>query len=139
MPKNIPIHGSMTRPGDVQAGVAELKTNALDCTNLGGTPKITFSTDEFTSVCPTTGQPDFSRIEVTYIPSTKYLESKAIKFWLWSFRDHGAHAERLAVLIGDHIVEAIDPQAVRVKVTQMPRGGITIVAEDTRGPAKDAL
>lgn len=125
----IPVYGSMSRPADPIEGAAELALNVLPWNYLSSI-RITFSTDEFTSVCPTTGQPDFSSIEVVYIPNSFYLESKSIKLWLWSFREHGAHVETLAEILKEDIKRAlIDAEYVCVTVTQAARGGIKITAQ----------
>jgi 7-cyano-7-deazaguanine reductase len=125
----IPIHGSMTRPANPEEGLKEMIDGRILWKN--GDLAVTISTDEFTSVCPTTGQPDFSEITIEYVPDKFYLESKTVKFYLWSYRDHGAHCETLANMICRHIKQAIQPKSVRVKVNQSPRGGLRIVSEAT--------
>ncbi len=126
-PTRIPIHGSMTRPANPQEGFAEMKNGRLPWGKCGLT--VTVSTDEFTSSCPTTGQPDFNQITIEYTPDEFYLESKTIKFYLWSFREHGAHCETLADTICQDILNAINPKFVRVTVNQSPRGGLRIVSK----------
>lgn len=123
----IPIHGSMTRPASPQEGLAEMTLGRINWN--GGDLTVTVSTDEFTSQCPTTGQPDFNQITIEYKPDKFYLESKTIKFYLWSFRSYGAHCESLAQKICDDIVSAINPKSVLVTVNQSPRGGIRIVSK----------
>jgi 7-cyano-7-deazaguanine reductase len=88
---------------------------------------------EFTSICPRTGQPDFGSVVIRYRPRRWCLESKALKYYLWSFRDEGAFCESLAARIADDIVYAIDPAWVRVEVHQNVRGGIAIKAAAERG------
>lgn len=123
----IPIYGSMSRPENPEEGLKELINGRLDW--KGGDLRITLSTDEFTSLCPTTGQPDFSAVEIIYEPNQYYLESKTVKFYFWSFRDQGAHCESLAAKICDDVVKAISPSSCLVRVSQEPRGGIAIVSE----------
>lgn len=122
MSDNIPIHGSMTRPGNPDVGVAEMIASRVPWT--GGDLTVAAVTSEFTAVCPTTGQPDFYRVTITYKPRAWYVESKALKFYLWAFRNHGAHAETLAKAIAEHIARAVEPASVVVELAQAPRGGI---------------
>jgi len=88
---------------------------------------------EFTSMCPRTGQPDFGRVTIDYRPRELCLESKALKYYLWSFRDVGEFCEGLAARIANDVVYAIEAHWVRVDVEQDARGGIEIVATAERG------
>jgi len=94
---------------------------------------VTLQATEFTSVCPRTGQPDFGTVTIEYAPRRRCIESKALKYYLWSFRDEGAFCESLAARIADDVVYAVSPRAVTVRVTQHVRGGIAVVAEARRG------
>lgn len=94
---------------------------------------VTLNAVEFTSICPRTGQPDFGSVAIEYTPGGRCLESKALKYYLWSFRDQGAFCENLAARIADDVVYAIKPVWVRVTVNQNVRGGIAIVAAAERG------
>jgi 7-cyano-7-deazaguanine reductase len=78
-------------------------------------------------------------VVISYVPDRSCLESKAVKYYLWSFRDEGAFCESLAARIADDIVYAIAPRRVRVQVNQNVRGGIAILAVAERGPAKGPL
>lgn len=123
----IPIHGSMTRPGEPQDGIDEMRQGRVE---WSGEPiDISISTSEFTSVCPTTGQPDFNNITINYVPRDFYLESKTVKFYLWSFREYGAHCETLAKKIATDIKAAIDCVSIEVIVDQSPRGGLKIISK----------
>lgn len=124
MSEKIPVYGSMKRPDNIIDGLEELKKNKLSWKK--GKLKVTFETKEFTSVCPSTGQPDFCRIKISYVPDTWYIESKSMKFYLWSFREHGAHCEHLASQIALDIFDAISPKSVKVTVFQNSRGGIKL-------------
>ena len=95
--------------------------------------EVTVEGTEFTSICPRTGQPDFGSVIITYTPGKSCLESKAVKYYLWSFRDEGAFCESLAARIAEDVVYAIQPKRVRVQVNQNVRGGIAIVAVAERG------
>jgi 7-cyano-7-deazaguanine reductase len=86
--------------------------------------RVRFTTDEVTSVCPITGQPDFSSVEIDYRPDGLCIESKSLKLYLWSFRDRPVFAEALAAEIATEVQRAAAPRQVRVTVTQGGRGGI---------------
>jgi 7-cyano-7-deazaguanine reductase len=94
--------------------------------------EVRFSTEEVVSVCPVTGQPDLSSVVIEYRPRSLCVESKSLKLYLWSFRDHPVFCEALAAEIASEFVRAADPDEVRVTVTQRPRGGITTQATSTR-------
>ena len=87
---------------------------------------VTLSTEEFTCVCPMTGQPDFARIKIQYIPDKKIVESKSLKLYLWSFRDEGVFHEHVTNIILDDLVAALAPRWCRVSAEFAVRGGIAI-------------
>lgn len=119
----LPRSGPMPRPKSVEEGREVLKSEAFPAPNV---QEITFRALEFTAVCPKTGQPDFGRVEITYVPNELCIESKSLKFYLWSYRDHGAYCESLAANIADDVVYAINPKKVVVTVYQTARGGIEL-------------
>ncbi len=131
MSTRIPIHGSMSRPLNPNEGLEELIMNKIEWKY--GDLLVEVSTEEFTSVCPTTGQPDFNTITIVYKPKQYYLESKSIKFYLWSFREYGAHCEKLSMIIAEDIKKAIDAKYIQVIVNQFPRGGLKIISKYTIG------
>lgn len=90
--------------------------------------RVRFMTDEVTSMCPVTGQPDFSSVEIDYEPDGRCVESKSLKLYLWSFRDRPVFAEALAAEIAAEVHRAADPKRVRVVVIQHVRGGIVTEA-----------
>jgi 7-cyano-7-deazaguanine reductase len=96
--------------------------------------KVRLETDEFTAVCPLTGQPDFAKLRVEYIPNEKIVESKSFKLYIWSFRNEGIFHEHVTNVILDDLVEALDPHWCRVVADFSVRGGIaiTVEAEHTR-------
>ena len=98
---------------------------------------VRFRTEELSSRCPVTGQPDLSSVVIEYRPDRLCVESKSLKLYLWSFRDRAVFAEALAAEIAAEIDTTARPHHVRVTLTQRPRGGITIeaVAERGREPA----
>lgn len=87
---------------------------------------VRFTCPEFTSLCPKTGQPDFAHIVIDYIPRKYIVESKSLKLYMHSFRNHGAFHEDCTVSIGKKLIEAIDPVWTRIGGFWYPRGGIPI-------------
>jgi len=114
---------------DVRGPVDHLETFAAP----GSCTRVRFTSDELTSLCPITGQPDFSSIEIDYAPNELCIESKSLKLYLWSFRDRAVFAEALAAEIAAELDRSARPHHVRVTLTQRPRGGITIEAVAERG------
>jgi len=88
--------------------------------------RITFDCPEFTSICPITGQPDFGRITIRYVPHRLCLESKSLKLYLFSFRNFGTFHEEAVNRILDDIVKAVRPRRAAVFGEFNPRGGIAI-------------
>jgi 7-cyano-7-deazaguanine reductase len=87
---------------------------------------VKFNCPEFTSLCPITGQPDFAGIYISYIPDKKMLESKSLKLYLFSFRNHGAFHEDCVNIILDDLLELLKPRYIEVAGKFLPRGGISI-------------
>lgn len=87
---------------------------------------VRFSCPEFTSLCPLTGQPDFAHIVIDYIPNKKILESKSLKLFLHSFRNHGDFHEACTIYIAKRIIKEIKPHWLRIGGYWYPRGGIPI-------------
>ncbi|MAL88086.1 MULTISPECIES: preQ(1) synthase [unclassified Brevundimonas] len=85
-----------------------------------------FSAPEFTSLCPVTGQPDFAHLVIDYVPGDWLVESKSLKLYLTSFRNHGAFHEDCTVAIGKRLVALLDPKWLRIGGYWYPRGGIPI-------------
>jgi 7-cyano-7-deazaguanine reductase len=87
---------------------------------------VTFHCPEFTTLCPKTGQPDFAKIIITYIPRERMVESKSLKLYLFSFRNHGDFHEDCVNIIMKDLVALMDPRYLEVKGIFTPRGGIAI-------------
>ena len=87
---------------------------------------IRFTCPEFTSLCPVTGQPDFAHLVIDYAPDETIVESKSLKLFLASFRNHGAFHEDCTLTIAKRIVEAAAPKWLRIGGYWYPRGGIPI-------------
>ncbi|MBC8130433.1 MAG: NADPH-dependent 7-cyano-7-deazaguanine reductase QueF [Rhizobiaceae bacterium] len=92
-----------------------------------GPPTIVrFACPEFTSLCPVTGQPDFAHLVIDYAPDERLVESKSLKLFLTSFRNHGAFHETCTVMVARRIVAATAPLWLRIGGYWYPRGGIPI-------------
>ncbi|MDQ0504549.1 preQ(1) synthase [Xanthobacter agilis] len=85
-----------------------------------------FTCPEFTSLCPVTGQPDFAHLVIDYVPDRYLVESKSLKLYLASFRNHGAFHEDCTVAIGKRLVDLLGPRFFRIAGYWYPRGGIPI-------------
>lgn len=85
-----------------------------------------FTCPEFTCLCPITGQPDFAHLVIDYIPDAYLVESKSLKLYLGSFRNHGAFHEATTVAIAERLVDEINPRWLRIGGYWFPRGGIPI-------------
>jgi 7-cyano-7-deazaguanine reductase len=85
-----------------------------------------FTCPEFTSLCPITGQPDFAEMVIDYVPNKSILESKSLKLYLFSYRNHGAFHEDCTVQIAKDIIKTIKPKWLRISGYWNARGGIPI-------------
>ena len=90
---------------------------------------VTLESNEFTCLCPATGQPDFATITIRYVPDRRIVESKSLKLYLWSFRDEGHFHEHVTNVILDDLVAALDPLRCQVVGCFNVRGGIGITVE----------
>jgi 7-cyano-7-deazaguanine reductase len=90
---------------------------------------VTMHTEEFTCVCPLTGQPDFAKLQIRYIPEKLVLESKSLKLYLHSFRNEGTFHEHVVNVILDDIVTALAPRSCKITADFAVRGGIGISVE----------
>jgi 7-cyano-7-deazaguanine reductase len=87
---------------------------------------VRFSCPEFTSICPITSQPDFAHLVIDYVPDKSIVESKSLKLYLFSYRNHGAFHEDCTVQIAKDIIATIKPKWLRIGGYWYPRGGIPI-------------
>lgn len=87
---------------------------------------VRFTAPEFTSLCPMTGQPDFAHLVIDYVPGDYLVESKSLKLYLTSFRNHGAFHEDCTVSVAKRLIAAIEPVWLRIGGYWYPRGGIPI-------------
>ena len=87
---------------------------------------VRFNCPEFTSLCPITGQPDFAEIRISYLPDVKMVESKSLKLYLFSFRNHGAFHEDCVNIIMKDLIQLLEPKYIEVWGKFLPRGGLSI-------------
>lgn len=114
--KNISI------PASPEEAVLERVPNPQSDTNY----LARFTIPEFTSLCPVTGQPDFAHLVIDYAPGKWLVESKSLKLYMQSFRNHGAFHEDCTVAIGKRLVKLLTPKWLRIGGYWYPRGGIPI-------------
>ena len=87
---------------------------------------VKFNCPEFTSLCPITGQPDFATLYISYVPDVRMVESKSLKLYLFSFRNHGAFHEDCVNIIMNDLIALMDPKYIEVWGKFLPRGGLSI-------------
>jgi len=121
--------GATEYPRALDAGLLETFTNPRP----GRPYTVRFESDEVTSLCPVTGQPDFYRVSIAYVPAGRCLESKSLKLYLFSFRDTGLFAEDLANRLLDDLVGACAPVWMKVSCRMRPRGGIALEVDAEHG------
>ena len=87
---------------------------------------VKFNCPEFTSLCPITGQPDFATITISYVPDIRMVESKSLKLYLFSFRNHGDFHEDCVNIIMKDLIKLMEPKYIELWAKFTPRGGISI-------------
>ncbi len=100
---------------------------------------VRFTCPEFTSLCPMTGQPDFAHLVIDYVPEKLLVESKSLKLYLGSFRNHGAFHEDCTVAIAQRLIAALEPLWLRIGGYWYPRGGMPIDVFYQSGPPPEGL
>ena len=98
---------------------------------------VELETNEFTCLCPATGQPDFAEIRIRYVPEERIVESKSLKLYLWTFRDEGVFHEHFANLLLNDLVAALSPRWCEVETRFNARGGIAITVRTEHGSAPE--
>jgi 7-cyano-7-deazaguanine reductase len=116
------LGGLSALPASPEAAVLERVANPHADTNY----VARFTSPEFTSLCPVTGQPDFAHLVIDYVPDQWLVESKSLKLYLGSFRNHGAFHEDCTIAIGKRLVDLLAPRFFRIGGYWYPRGGIPI-------------
>ncbi len=114
------------RPATVPASPEEARLDRVPNPHPDTDYLARFTAPEFTSMCPVTGQPDFATLVIDYVPGPWLVESKSLKLFLTSFRNHGAFHEDCTVAIGKRLVELLAPRYLRIGGYWYPRGGIPI-------------
>ncbi len=100
---------------------------------------VRFTCPEFTSLCPVTGQPDFAHLVIDYVPEAVLVESKSLKLYLGSFRNHGAFHEDCTLAIAKRLSAALEPRWLRIGGYWYPRGGMPIDVFHQSGPPPEGL
>ena len=100
---------------------------------------VRFTCPEFTSLCPITGQPDFAHLVIDYVPEARLVESKSLKLYLASFRNHGAFHEDCTVAIAKRLEQVLAPRWLRIGGYWYPRGGMPIDIFYQSGPPPENL
>jgi 7-cyano-7-deazaguanine reductase len=116
------LGSATTLPASPDAAVLETVPNP----HRGTLYAVRFVAPEFTSLCPMTGQPDFAHLVIDYVPGAKLIESKSLKLYLGSFRNHGAFHEDCTVAIAKRLQAALKPKWLRIGGYWYPRGGMPI-------------
>ena len=123
------IYSGLTQLGQPTAAPTSPETAVLEKVPNPepGTPYLVrFTAPEFTSLCPLTGQPDFAHLVIDYVPDQWIVESKSLKLFLASFRNHGSFHEACSMLVATRIVDITQPIWLRIGAYWYPRGGIPI-------------
>jgi 7-cyano-7-deazaguanine reductase len=129
------LGGDTKQPASPDEAVLERVSNPQAGTDYC----VRFVAPEFTSLCPITGQPDFAHLVIDYVPGDWLVESKSLKLFLTSFRNHGSFHEDCTIKVGKRIVETLDPNWLRIGGYWYPRGGIPIDVFYQTGPTPDGV
>lgn len=128
------LGGSTTPPANPDEAILEKVANPRPNSDYF----VRFTCPEFTSLCPVTGQPDFAHMVIDYVPNEYLVESKSLKLYMHSFRNHAGFHEDCTVGIAERLVKELNPKWLRIGGYWYPRGGIPIdVFYQTGQPPKD--
>lgn len=136
------IYAGLTQLGgnsELPASPEEAKLERVPNPKPDSTYLVRFAAPEFTSLCPITGQPDFAHLVIDYVPGDWLVESKSLKLFLGSFRNHGAFHEACTVDIANRLEALLSPQWIRIGGYWYPRGGIPIDVFYQSGPPPEGL
>ena len=125
---------TLGQPSEVPASPEAARLDPVPNPQAGETYLARFTCPEFTSLCPVTGQPDFAHLVIDYVPGDWLVESKSLKLFLTSFRNHGAFHEDCTLTVAKRIREAVAPRWIRIAGCWYPRGGIPIDVFWQSGP-----
>lgn len=129
------LGGATELPDSPEKAVLEKVPNSMADVNY----LVRFTAPEFTSLCPMTGQPDFAHLMIDYVPDQWLVESKSLKLFLGSFRNHGAFHEDCTVGIARRLIKELEPRWLRIGGYWYPRGGIPIDVFFQSGPVPDGV
>ena len=119
-------HSLLGRVVGVPRSPAEAQLDAIANPHADSNYVVRFTAPEFTTLCPVTGQPDFAHFVIDYVPARSIVESKSLKLYLASFRNHAAFHEDCTLAIAKRVVAAIRPKFLRIAGYWFPRGGMPI-------------
>ena len=117
---------ALGKKSQVSPGYAPEVLETFENMHPGNDYWVRFNCPEFTTLCPITGQPDFAEIRISYIPDRRMVESKSLKLYLFSFRNHGDFHEDCVNTIMKDLIALMDPKYIEVTGFFTPRGGISI-------------
>ena len=127
------------RPAAVPASPEEARLERVPAPAPDAGYLVRFTFPEFTSLCPLTGQPDFAHLVLDYVPGEWIVESKSLKLYLNSFRNHGAFHESCTMQIAHALVDALAPRWLRIGAYWYPRGGMPIDVFWQTGPSPEGV
>ncbi len=130
---------TLGQPTEIPAAPDKAVLEAVTNPHPGKTYLVRFVCPEFTSLCPLTGQPDFAHLVIDYVPDEQIVESKSLKLFLASFRNHGAFHEACTVSVAERLVTELSPRWLRIGGYWYPRGGIPIDVFWQTGPPPESL
>ncbi len=136
------IYEGLTQLGgsnELPASPEEARLERVPNPKQGATYLVRFTAPEFTSLCPITGQPDFAHLVIDYVPRDWLVESKSLKLFLGSFRNHGAFHEACTVDIAQRLEAILEPVWIRIGGYWYPRGGMPIDVFYQSGPPPEGL
>jgi 7-cyano-7-deazaguanine reductase len=126
------------RPAEMPTDPESFTLDRVPNPQAGETYLVRFTVPEFTALCPITGQPDFAHLVIDYVPGDWLVESKSLKLFMFSFRNHGSFHEEATVMIGRRLAKRLAPHWLRIGGYWYPRGGMPIdVFWQTGAPPKD--
>ena len=126
MPKQASTPNLLGKHAPLPASPEEAELDRVPAPHPDTSYLARFTAPEFTSLCPVTGQPDFAHLVIDYVPAKWLIESKSLKLYLGSFRNHGAFHEDCTVRIGKDLVALLKPKFFRIAGYWYPRGGMPI-------------
>ena len=136
------IYENLTQLGartPLPASPEEARLESVPNPHPGALYLVRFTCPEFTALCPLTGQPDFAHLVIDYVPEERLVESKSLKLYLGSFRNHGAFHEDCTIGIARRLIGELGPRWLRIGGYWYPRGGMPIDVFYQSGPPPDGL